>query len=330
MNNRILALKYVINRLNDNRLEFLKTASRVSDTLLKFPHLEQEIKILELEGYDNNQKFLAWGAKQIDLGASVYDVADLINWWVKNLNRINKEFRNLNQLSYETANKIYQQNNIIKEKQDDKSNSKKIKNDEYNYEIERQNRAFLARFKAQNGQYLSSNELYDYLGDKNKNRIIISDRPIESFIETNDWDNLVGDKPNGLWFSYGGEWLGYIRYDDPKRLKNAKFVYELEIDNSKILSIPDDYTINEFHEKFGYKKNDPEYGNKIYVNWAAVKSQYSGIEVKKYDWNLRCDNIYPWYSALDRPSGCIWGKDGFKSVKIIAKKIADDQWEILK
>jgi len=86
-------------------------------------------------------------------------------------------------------------------------------------------------------------------------------------------------KPNGLWISYGYNWIKY-RFDDTKYdfysgffHKDNDHIYKIELLNKNILYINNLDEFYEFLKKFLYSNED----KKINLNWIEIKKLYDGL-----------------------------------------------------
>jgi hypothetical protein len=122
----------------------------------------------------------------------------------------------------------------------------------------------------------------------------------------------LSGKPNGFWYSCGDDWLRFLKSEMPDKLKYRLYVYEVEIDMPKILSLKDGIDLDVFTEK--YKDNYSKFG-KI-IDWRKVSEEYSGIEICPYVGSRRMK--LTWYYGWDVASGCIWDKSAIKSLKLVS------------
>lgn len=152
-------------------------------------------------------------------------------------------------------------------------------------------------------------------------RLHYSNRPIKKVkpvkVQEIKW------KPKGLWYSCGTAWKDWGDAEDfgiP-----TDYVYELEVDASKILFISSVKEIDSFTKKylvpsefcfgeeFLYKS-----GN---INWPEVASLVSGIEISPYVWKRRME--YMWYYGWDVASGCIWNPDAIQKFSLLKRDEAN-------
>ena len=114
-------------------------------------------------------------------------------------------------------------------------------------------------------------------------------------------------KPNGLWYACGDEW---IRFDHG--LQNAKYLYKIELDYSKILRLTQK-DVKAFEKEYGVNKGNPSM-KMVVIDWKKVSERYGGIEICPYMPKIR---EHFWYYGWDVASGCIWDKDSIKDVSLV-------------
>jgi hypothetical protein len=147
-------------------------------------------------------------------------------------------------------------------------------------------------------------EVYQYVRDNPEKRFIMSEEDIINFRDQNEQE--VSDKPNGLWYAVGSEWIDWVRNEMPEW--ETDNVFEIKINDDKILKISTYDDIFEFTKKYGRK----DYGF-LMINWNKVSQDYSGIEIVPF---IRpASRKLNWYYTWDIASGCIWRGDGIKSIK---------------
>ena len=132
-----------------------------------------------------------------------------------------------------------------------------------------------------------------------KSPIIKINRSKKSRIHKNP--QLYDFKPIGFWYSFGTEWIEWVKSEMPEWMGNN--LYEVKIQNKNILKINSSYHLVEFDNEF--KVKNPI--NDIYcdfIDWKRVYEKYDGIEITPYNWDFRLK--YMWYYSWDVASGCIW------------------------
>jgi len=140
-------------------------------------------------------------------------------------------------------------------------------------------------------------------------RIIMAKKdilPLKFPVEQEENHNVI-DKPSGLWYAVGTEWIEWIESEMPHWM--GKTFYKIEISN-KVLKIDTAKKFEELMKKYGEVRRIPglKYSRKhnLYINWKKVAEDYSGIEIAPYRWHYRHE--YMWYYGWDVASGCIWKK----------------------
>lgn len=133
-------------------------------------------------------------------------------------------------------------------------------------------------------------------------------------LHAEEWEvkerELVFGKPVGLWYDFEGDWIKWCLSASWGGVSD--YIYEVEIDKSKILQISTTGEFEKFEEEYLYHPEHFQnfrlhYGS---VNWQAVKVKYSGIEIIPYLWDKRLDSM--WYYSWDCASGCVWDLEAFK------------------
>jgi hypothetical protein len=122
-------------------------------------------------------------------------------------------------------------------------------------------------------------------------------------------------RPRGLWYGCGSDWLSFADGAFEKYEDGVSYLYKIEPSESVLrISNEDDFKTFYWHFSEPVKvgsQNNP-------IDWQAVASEYSGIEICPYLWSMRQE--YDWYYGWDVASGCIWRPDGVKSIDLIAKR----------
>jgi hypothetical protein len=140
-------------------------------------------------------------------------------------------------------------------------------------------------------------------------------------------------KPIGLWFSCGTSWFNWCMAEMPDWVTKKK-VYNIILDETKILHINSLKKLLEFNKKYSIKKSFTGMSNNIdtgkrekttdiytLINWGKVSSEYSGIKFCPYlEQKLRTKDKnyienFTWYIMLDAATGCIWNQDALKTIE---------------
>ena len=154
-------------------------------------------------------------------------------------------------------------------------------------------------------QYITIDSEEKYFKDKKLNL---------NFFDTKYKNKIIDIKPQGkgfFWFACGTEWLDLcLERENFYKLVNKK-IYQLDIDESKILIIDSIKKVKEFTEKYG--------SNKIigFIDWKKVMKEYSGFKCCPYklDKIIWENEKYIWFRTLDCASGCIWNPNIISNIR---------------
>lgn len=126
------------------------------------------------------------------------------------------------------------------------------------------------------------------------------------------WDNNgIGMKPAGLWYSFGSEWIDWVRGNMPDW--EDEYIHKITINKSKILNI-DKYGWDKFENEFGVTNNKWSSRDVITdIAWDYVQEAgWYGVETM-HPWG----DIGSWSRSWDVSSGCIWDKRGIKKIELL-------------
>ena len=123
-----------------------------------------------------------------------------------------------------------------------------------------------------------------------------------------------GPKPKGLWYAIGTEWIDWVRSEMPDW--EGEYIYKVNLNPNKILFLESHDDIDKFTRKYKLEKDYSD-TDTFDINWEKVSSEYSGIEISPYQESARYEVF--WYNGWDVASGCIWKKEGIKSIIKIKK-----------
>lgn len=129
-----------------------------------------------------------------------------------------------------------------------------------------------------------------------------------------------GPKPKGLWWAVGDSWIEWCR-GERFRTGTLQRTFKLDIDDSKLLVIGRDMSLNEFEREFHYAMDfERRSGISTHyaINWPKVAALYAGIEIPVYSWEHRHELM--WYYGWDVPSGCIWKQDALRGIERVSQK----------
>lgn len=127
----------------------------------------------------------------------------------------------------------------------------------------------------------------------------------------------TGSKPpiGCLWWAVDDAWLSWCEGDMPDWV--GEHFYDLHIDESKILIIGRDMTLEQFHHKYSV----PSYPGapSRSIDWARVAEHYSGIEIPEYSYQHRLEIGFLWYYGWDVASGVIWDAAALRDITKIER-----------
>lgn len=112
-------------------------------------------------------------------------------------------------------------------------------------------------------------------------------------------------KPSGLWYSFGTEWIDWVRQNMPDW--EAGNLHKIEINYKNVLRLGKDMSQKDFEAKYGLIGFPDTVSG---IKWEDVeKDGWQGIEIK-HPWGPIGSWIRPW----DVSSGCIWDKRAIKKI----------------
>lgn len=136
-------------------------------------------------------------------------------------------------------------------------------------------------------------------------RIHFSDQPL--VIKPVTADQLITNKPIGLWYSIEGNgdgWSDWCRAEN-FRDTSTQINHTLDVDLSQMCVLSNADDIRAFTKR--YTARDPRIPLDA-IDWTTVATQYAGIEISPYCnpyyWKLRLTMF--WYYSWDCASGCVW------------------------
>lgn len=137
-----------------------------------------------------------------------------------------------------------------------------------------------------------------------KGRRYVGASSILTSVTQRPWVQSGGFKPSGLWYSGGNDWWRWMQYDAQNLWGNYVEVHEIEVDESKVLSLKTVEAVRAFHSH--YRISMPG-GDRFWIDWRKVERRVpAGIEIIPYQWSLRLSKEVAWYYPWDAASGCIW------------------------
>jgi hypothetical protein len=135
-------------------------------------------------------------------------------------------------------------------------------------------------------------------------------------------------KPNGLWYAKGNSWMEFMRTEVAEMTEDAKYVYAIGFDKSKVVSI----TSGRQAERVTYMFKNYELSQRAnvdIVDWDRMtKIGKGGVEFIPYDRGYMSANYrMVWYLGIDVPSGCIWDTSILTTKQVVAE-LKEDGWEV--
>jgi len=135
-----------------------------------------------------------------------------------------------------------------------------------------------------------------------------------------EYENVLRNKPLGLWYSLQWHWLNYdkLEYDiiPNKKYDYDGYLYNIELNNDCTTDISDSnkdkiLILNNNEDKYIFyvKYQLNTHMGEIFhlINWAKVANDYGGLEIS--DLNRSNQLKHRWSYGWDVPSGCIWNAD---------------------
>lgn len=124
------------------------------------------------------------------------------------------------------------------------------------------------------------------------------------------------DKPSGVWYGFGMNWVEFVTKEIPVRRK--KYLYEFEVDTSNMIILNSVKDVTEFTKEYISEK-EHWMSSLGLINWERVSEKYSGIELPTYHSSLRYKSGLHWYYPWDIASGCFWDSSVLKSITLMGK-----------
>jgi len=129
-----------------------------------------------------------------------------------------------------------------------------------------------------------------------------------------------GMKPSGLWVSVDGDddWAAWCQ-SEQFGLETYKFKQRITLRSNSLIGICEpagrgvlhlDAPIQILRFDEIYASDESRYGG---INWAKVMDDYDGIIIAPYQWSLRLDGPF-WYYSWDCASGCIWNTEVIENI----------------
>lgn len=117
-------------------------------------------------------------------------------------------------------------------------------------------------------------------------------------------DHSPQQKPEGLWYSCGDEWLHLLKAGWDSELERVRVISELAIDPQRIAFLNTPERVAEFDRIYGVTLTDAYGETERLVRWASVAQHFGGVEFCPFFYEIRWS--FDWYRPLDVSSGCVW------------------------
>lgn len=136
-------------------------------------------------------------------------------------------------------------------------------------------------------------------------RIVVGDSELDlsgfhKVEQDNSKNRRFVNKPNGLWYGIGTDWIDWVRDNMP--MWEGDFVYRIGVDEKSILVLRNADSIP---AKFLY-----DYKGKQVPNWIEIAKEYAGVELENYRGTS-------WDTGWDVSSGCLWDSDAITDFEIL-------------
>ena len=130
---------------------------------------------------------------------------------------------------------------------------------------------------------------------------------------------VLGMKPNGLWYQCGNEWVEWLQSEQPSWMAGYKYAYRV-VPSKRVLKLTTAKQVLAFSKKYGALPDGSS------LNWMAVARDWAGIEICPYQYVLRFPLI--WYYGWDVASGCIWDPSGLAAPLELIATQQDGVWSL--
>lgn len=126
------------------------------------------------------------------------------------------------------------------------------------------------------------------------------------------YDQRDSLKPNGLWYSFGCEWISWCLSEMKDWVGN--YSHEVEVEYENIMVLENEHDVINFQKTYGEEKKYLGCSNSSFfqIDWKKLSGDCSGIEIRNYPDIypdlVRAENIQRtlWFSSWDVSSGCVW------------------------
>jgi hypothetical protein len=144
-----------------------------------------------------------------------------------------------------------------------------------------------------------------------EDRVVMSPRPLERMRRVEQvTPRATYEKPTGLWYACGDDWLAWTMAEMPEWLAGYKYVYTLKLDTTEM---------NMIHTERAFKQLASAYLIEDgAIDWPSVAETYTGIEICPYRRSQRMRYDARWYYAWDVASGCVWDPAAVREIVPVA------------
>lgn len=171
----------------------------------------------------------------------------------------------------------------------------------------------------------SESEDFDWLKDLPKDELISASSGLISNIIDTSGSCSIDDKPNGLWYAIGSDWVSLLAYENSDRMSEVNYIYKVKPKYSSglnssggVLKLSSKMDVINFSMRLG---TTSQYGTGTdRIDWAKVSTIWDGVEIIPYQDSLRLSDYTAWYYAWDLPSGCIWRSGGASDLELIRSR----------
>lgn len=150
-------------------------------------------------------------------------------------------------------------------------------------------------------------------------RIHVSKNPLQELSDLTAQNAVSSDyrpigKPDGFWYAFGDSWLYFAKYGMDDYYDALQHAYKVYVDQSKIISIRDEYMLKDFNDEF-LVRTESDFAP-YQIDWVKVTQRYSGFEIPCYDEIDSRKIVYNrWLNLWDIPSGVIWNPNAVLKLK---------------
>ena len=134
------------------------------------------------------------------------------------------------------------------------------------------------------------------------------------------WSPAGEVKPAGIWYATGGAWLQFLLMDMEQWLKDAVYVWEINVDRTLVYRLQHADDTRQCIADYGVGS-----GMDATLDWSAMAEHgYSGVEVETYLPEFRRE--LGWYYEWDIESGVVWKEETIQGIQPIAVRGPDGKY----